>query len=107
MTPVFLDTVGLLALWDTTDQWHAVASPVFQALVAANKPMVTTSFVFLECGNAAARRPYRSDVDDLRREMLARNRLIEPTLDDLIQAWDAYRVGFARMRALSIRFRSW
>jgi hypothetical protein len=23
MKPVFLDTVGLIALWDSTDQWHA------------------------------------------------------------------------------------
>jgi len=25
MNAVFLDTVGLLALWDTADQWHAAA----------------------------------------------------------------------------------
>ena len=28
--PVFLDTVGLIALWDASDQWHAAALPVFQ-----------------------------------------------------------------------------
>jgi predicted nucleic acid-binding protein len=28
---VFLDTVGLLALWDTSDQWHQAA----QAAIAA------------------------------------------------------------------------
>jgi hypothetical protein len=25
MNPVFLDSVGLIAVWDTDDQWHAVA----------------------------------------------------------------------------------
>jgi hypothetical protein len=25
MNTVFLDTVGLLAQWDSTDQWHAAA----------------------------------------------------------------------------------
>jgi hypothetical protein len=37
MKPVFLDTVGLIALWDPTDQWHAVAAPVFAALLAAHQ----------------------------------------------------------------------
>lgn len=26
MTPVFLDTVGLIAIWDEDDQWHSRAS---------------------------------------------------------------------------------
>src|SRR5437588_1674129 len=95
MKPVFLDTVGLIALWDTTDQWHAAALPVFHALLTSGRNMVTSPYILLECGDAAARRPYRLDVDDLRREMLVRNCLIDPTLDDLIQAWDAYRAGFA------------
>jgi hypothetical protein len=25
MTPVFLDTVGLIAIWNAADQWHDVA----------------------------------------------------------------------------------
>jgi predicted nucleic acid-binding protein len=95
MKPVFLDTVGLIALWDISDQWHPAALPVFQSLVASGRSMVTTGSVLLECGNAAARRPYRLDVDDLRLEMIARGCLVEPTPDDLIQAWDAYRAGFA------------
>ena len=50
----FLDTVGLIALWDEADQWHAVAQPVFAALLAAHRTLVTTTSVLLECGNAAA-----------------------------------------------------
>lgn len=29
MNTVFLDTVGLLALWDASDQWHSVAESAF------------------------------------------------------------------------------
>ena len=29
-SPVFLDTVGLLALWDRSDQWHGPAVQAFQ-----------------------------------------------------------------------------
>jgi len=33
MKPVFLDTVGLIALWDMADQWHPLAKPVFLNLL--------------------------------------------------------------------------
>ena len=56
--------------------------------------MLTTTCVMLECGNAAARRPYRQEVDVLRRKMLARSRLIEPTDHDVEQAWNDYHAGF-------------
>jgi len=57
---VFLDTVGLLALWDVADQWHTDAEEAFASLVAERKSFISTTFIFLECGNAAARRPYRN-----------------------------------------------
>ena len=66
MNAVFLDTVGLLALWDVADQWHAPAEEAFADLVALKIPLVTSSFVLLECGNAAARKPYRDVVAVLR-----------------------------------------
>lgn len=53
MREVFLDTVGLLALWDSTDQWHESAQHALAGL-APEVRTVTTSFVLLECGNAAA-----------------------------------------------------
>ena len=34
MSAVFLDTVGLLALWDVSDQWHTDAEAAFHKLVA-------------------------------------------------------------------------
>ena len=55
MTSVFLDTVGLLAVWDVRDQWHDAA---FSQILEDGWFPITSSFVLLECGNAAARRPY-------------------------------------------------
>ena len=69
MKAVFADTVGLLALWDRSDQWHEAAERAFLALAQNKTALFTTSFVLLECANAAARRPYRAEVDRLRTEM--------------------------------------
>ena len=53
MNRVFLDTVGIIAVWDDTDQWHAAAHAAYRALLAKGRRLVTTSFVLCECGNAA------------------------------------------------------
>lgn len=90
MTPVFLDTVGLLALWDRSDQWHDDAERAFSALQAVAAPLVTTTFVLLECGNAAARRPYRYSVLRLWKQLDAAGALLRPTEEDLSAAWAAY-----------------
>jgi uncharacterized protein len=115
MTPIFLDTVGLLAVWDTGDQWHEAAEVAYRQIVSARQPIVTTTFVLLECGNAAARRTYREDVCILRRTLELRNEAIVPTDDDWASAWDAYQreeagtasivdyVSFAVMRRLGLR----
>ncbi len=96
MTPAtFLDTVGLLAVWDRADQWHDAADRVFTSLVRSNRILVTTSLVFVECGNAAARTPFRPRVDALRRLFQDDGRLIEPTTEDIDQAWSAYNRGLA------------
>jgi uncharacterized protein len=73
---VFLDTVGLLALWDESDQWHTAAQSGFNQM--------------LECGNAAARRPYRLAVTRLREQLDQGNRLIFPTVEDWAAAWAAF-----------------
>lgn len=93
MTAVFLDTVGLLALWDTSDQWHQAAEAAFARLLSARVPVVTTTFVLLECGNASARRPYRSEPDELRKLLEARGELIVPTAEDWYTAWESYGRG--------------
>jgi predicted nucleic acid-binding protein len=92
---VFLDTVGLIATWDTRDQWHAVADTVYQVLQQQNRRLVTTPLVLWECGNAAARCPYRQRVNVLRQFLIQDEALIEPTLQEIEAAWAAYDRGEA------------
>jgi uncharacterized protein len=93
MTPVFLDTVGLLAVWDIDDQWHNAAEDAYAQIVSSRQPVMTTTFVLLECGNAVARRTYRENVCALRRALELRNEVVVPTQDDWANAWDAYQRG--------------
>jgi len=114
MNGVFLDTVGLIAVWDTSDQWHQPAAAAFNALLQASVPLVTTSYVLLESGNAASRRPYRHRVNALRNHLNDANLLVEPTSDDVETAWTAFdrgeagqagivdQMSFAVMRRLGI-----
>ena len=48
---------------------------------------MTTTYIVLECGNEAARRPYRDKVIALRDALGLAGDLYEPTSDDLDQAW--------------------
>lgn len=89
-----MDTVGLLASWDSTDQWHNVAMHALGKL-GSHVRTVTTTCVMLECGNAAARRRYRPLVDQMRTKLEAGGKLIQPTQEDWEQAWSAYRRGVA------------
>jgi hypothetical protein len=48
VNPVFLDTVGLIALWDEDDQWHDAASRAFEQVKGTRAPVVTTSYIDLQ-----------------------------------------------------------
>ena len=74
MSAVFLDSVGLIALWDQADQWHAPVLAAYQQLKSSRRNVVTTRYVMLECGNAAQRRPYRRDVVQMMRRLARRMR---------------------------------
>jgi hypothetical protein len=87
---VFLDTVGLIALWDESDQWHAAAATAFQQIKTSSAILYSTTFVMLECGNAAARRPYRGAVDRLRKALETASCLLHPNEDEWKDAWGAY-----------------
>ncbi|MCC6492010.1 MAG: type II toxin-antitoxin system VapC family toxin [Pirellulales bacterium] len=114
MRRVFLDTVGLLAVWDAHDQWHAAAEPTFLQLLQAKIPLVTTEYVLLECGNAAARRPYRKRVSALRQQLEAAGLIESVTATELTTAWAAFdrgdaagagivdQISFAVMRRLGL-----
>jgi len=114
MTEVFLDTVGLIALWNSSDQWHKAADAVYRTLLSQGKRLITTDLVLIECGNAAARRPYRSRVNVLRQSFRDQGLLIKATDQDVDDAWAAYdradagqagivdQVSFVVMRRLAI-----
>lgn len=114
MKAVFADTVGLLALWDRSDQWHEGAEKAFAAFSKSSTALFTTSFVLLECANAATRRPYRLEVDRLRIELERGGFLVQPTQEEWLGAWKAYarsdfggagvvdHVSFLVMRRLGI-----
>lgn len=92
---VFLDTVGLIAVWDVADQWHEDAESVFKRISTRRTRLVTTTFVLIECGNASARRPYRARVDALRLTLELRREVVTPDENDWTQAWAAYGRGEA------------
>jgi uncharacterized protein len=92
---VFMDTVGLLALWNADDQWHGAAEKAFTKIAQAETTLLTTTYVLLECGNAAARSGIRTEVDRLREQFELADTLIWPTTTDWQQAWAAYRRGGA------------
>jgi predicted nucleic acid-binding protein len=95
MKNVFLNTVGMIAVWDDTDQWHDVAQAAYELLFSQGRKLTTTPFVLGECGNASARRTYRSDVCELRRSLIQEGLLIEPTAQEIEAAWEDYEQGKA------------
>lgn len=95
MNSAMLDTVGLIAVWDEDDQWHDPASRVYHQLIRSGTVLWTTSFVLAECGNAAARRPYRGAVGRLLDQLEKTGDLVFPTDDDWDAACTAYRQGEA------------
>jgi predicted nucleic acid-binding protein len=95
MNDIFLDTVGLIAVWDTTDQWHGAANAAYRKLLSQGNRLFTTSAVLLECGNAASRRPYRLRVNALRAILIQEQLVLEPTVQDIEEAWTAYDRGDA------------
>jgi predicted nucleic acid-binding protein len=115
MTDVFLDTVGLIATWDIRDQWHAAADAAYKRLLERHRRLLTTPLILWECGNAAARRPYRQRVNVVRQFLVQEGLLIEPTADEIDEAWTAFdrgdaaqagivdHVSFAVMRRLGIK----
>ena len=95
MRSVFLDSVGLIALWSKRDQWHAAAAAAHAALLAQNAAMVTTEAILFESGNALARTPHRHAVVVLKQHLEDSGDLIVPSADEGSRAWRAYAEGEA------------
>jgi predicted nucleic acid-binding protein len=115
VSAVFLDTFGLIALWNDSDQWHSPAQHAYEILRKSRADLVTTRYVLLECGNTIARTDLRAEVTRLRIKLSQQHRLIDPTEDDWNHAWSAFDhgkrgdagivdlVSFAVMQRLGIR----
>lgn len=95
MSSVFVDSVGLLALWNSSDQWHGAATNAFAKINDDRTTLLTTAFVLLECGNAASRTPFRSDAYHAQEQFEVAETLIWPAETDWQQAWAAYQRGEA------------
>ena len=90
MRPVFLDTVGLVAVWNERDQWHAAASGVFARLLHEKTVLVTKPYILAECANAVARRDSRTALVALRATLERQKRVLVPTDEDWQEAWRRY-----------------
>lgn len=114
MRRVFLDTVGLIAIWDLADQWNPIAETAMNNLMTSATETVSSDSVLLECGNASARRPYRNEVNSLRRKLIDGGKLFYATEAEIEQAWDLFdrkhaagagivdQISFIVMRRLGI-----
>ena len=100
MNTIFLDSVGLIALWDKRDQWHAAAKVCLAAQGSDTTRYVTSSYILLECANHAARRVYRPEVVRVREELGMAGDLFEPLPEEVHAAWDAYARGVAGTASL-------
>jgi uncharacterized protein len=92
MTPVFLDTAGLIAVVNIDDQWHAAAEAAWLDLVASAAPLVTTSLVLVEIGDGLSRIEHRPLARQLRDRLVGSTRveIIQTTAEDEARAWDLY-----------------
>lgn len=90
MRGVFVDTVGLLALWDEDDQWHSSAEAAWTLILSTSRILYTTPFILAECANAASREMYRSEVEPARRQFESAHTLIWPTAPEWDRAWRAF-----------------
>lgn len=115
MTGVFLETVGLLGLWDEDDQWHPQALAVYGEISRRRDRLYTTTYIIGECANASARWIDRQKIAILVRSLEATGGFVFPADADWREAWDRYlarqpgapglvdELSFAVMRRLGLR----
>jgi uncharacterized protein len=95
VSDVFLDTVGLIAILNRSDQWRASALAAFDSLKACRRGFVTTELILYEAGNALARTSLRGAVANLREELRDQGRIVSSADADCESAWQLYRHGQA------------
>ena len=114
MSGVFLDSSGLIALWNRRDQWHAEATRAF-AGIEPGATLVSTSYVLAECANAFSRSELRRLLVALGDRLDADQMLVFPSDADWHEAWTRFsrehsgsacltdQLSFTVMRRLGLR----
>jgi predicted nucleic acid-binding protein len=95
MTHVFMGTAGMIAVWNSSDQWHHAADSAYRGILSQGQRSVTTNLVLVECGNAATRHPYRQRVNAPRQALRDEGLIVDPTDQEIDEAWAAYDRGEA------------
>lgn len=115
MNGVFLDTVGIVALWNRRDQWHVAAQGAFKLLSAERARCFTTNYVVAECANALARLPARHHLANLVEGLEGDGGLLMLDETDWREAWGRFvkeplgtpglvdLLSFAAMRQLGLQ----
>ncbi len=93
MTPVFLDTSGLIALTDSDDYWHSKAVQVWQDLLQQKRLLVTTSLVLIELADGLAKVHFRSIAVQLKDALVSAKNVELVHVDERHEAegWKLFR----------------
>ncbi len=93
MTPVFLDTSGLIALTDTDDAWHSKAAQVWQELLQGKRRLGTTSLVLIELADGLAKIHFRSIAVQLKDALTNSQNVELVQVDEALEAaaWKLFR----------------
>ncbi len=93
MTPVFLDTSGLIALTDTDDFWHSRAVRVWQDLLLQKRRLVTTSLILIELADGLAKVHFRSVAIQLKDALSSSQNVELIQVDERLEAasWQLFR----------------
>jgi predicted nucleic acid-binding protein len=70
VTPVFLDTSGLIAWINQDDQWHELAHRQWAELIRNRIPLLTTSLILVEIGDGLSRIHLRDLAVKVNRQLL-------------------------------------
>jgi predicted nucleic acid-binding protein len=92
MTPVFLDTSGLIASVNTADQWYSLVKPRWRQLCASGRPLLTTSLVLIEVDDGLSRVDRRRLALNLRQNLIrfANAVVVQVSAQDEQRAWDLF-----------------
>ena len=92
MSPVFLDTSGLIAVVNADDSLRTDALKIWHRLIATRVPLITTSLVLVELGDGLSRVRLRHLAIETRRRLLDSPTcdVIQVTPEAEVEGWDLF-----------------